>query len=106
MHRLGRHVAERADLVVSPDVDRVALDLVRDAEINDLEAPPDENKVGRLEIRMNDAVVVDNLNALEHLMRQGQYQRAQRGRAKDATDLQPEEADKVHVEALALLFLE
>lgn len=45
----------------------VAFDLVRDAEVDDLERATDNHKVRRLEVGVNDLAIMDDLDALEHL---------------------------------------
>lgn len=67
--RLRGHVVGGSDLGLAMDVDRlVGLDGVCDAEIDELQLASDKDEVGRLEVRVHDVVLVDRLEALEHLL--------------------------------------
>lgn len=58
---------KKTNLVVPSNMNGIALDLVRDPKVNNLERPSDQHKVCRFEISMNDAVIMNDLNAFQHL---------------------------------------
>lgn len=49
------------------DIRRVVRDGVRDPEVDELELTFDEDEVGGFEVGVNDLLVVDDLDCLEHL---------------------------------------
>ena len=63
----GTHVVRRADLVLPMHIHRVILDRVGDTKIDNLQPALDDQEIGRLEIRVHDAVFVDGLHTLQHL---------------------------------------
>lgn len=66
--RFGRHVVGRADLRLAVHIDRhFGLDGVGNAEVDELEAALDKDKVGRFEIAVHDVTRVHGLHAFEHL---------------------------------------
>mmetsp|Transcript_21483 Transcript_21483/g.54070 ORF Transcript_21483/g.54070 Transcript_21483/m.54070 type:complete len:349 (-) Transcript_21483:119-1165(-) len=68
-HGFWRHVAECADLVVSLNVCGVIVgDRFRDAEVDQLEAVPDEQEVCRLQVAVHDSLFVHHLHRLQHLL--------------------------------------
>lgn len=102
--RLWRHVVGCADLLISPDVGRVVGDGLGDAKVDELEATFDEDKVGRLEIRVNDVLIVNDLDRLEHLVEKEREVRKvlERGRRASASAyLFPDVANEVHADGLA-----
>lgn len=53
--------------MISLNVRRVVCDGVRDPEVNELQLPFDKDEVGRLEIRVHNLLVVNDLDSLKHL---------------------------------------
>lgn len=102
--RFGRHVVGGADLLVAPDVGRVVRDRLRDAKVDELDLALDEDEVGRLEIRVDNVLVVDDLDGLEHL-REEDGMSIPKKRGKERAHLFPDVADKVHAGPLGRLFL-
>mmetsp|Transcript_24318 Transcript_24318/g.69350 ORF Transcript_24318/g.69350 Transcript_24318/m.69350 type:complete len:206 (+) Transcript_24318:510-1127(+) len=64
---LRRHVAQGADGAVPADVRGVAGDLLGDAEVDDLQAAPDQEEVPGLEVGVHDALRVYDLDGFQHL---------------------------------------
>lgn len=59
--------AQVAHLVVSSNMHGIALDLVRDAKVDNLERSSDQDEVCRFEVGMDDLPIMHDLDALEHL---------------------------------------
>lgn len=64
---LGRHVIERPDLRLAHNVGGVIANLLCNAKIDNLEPSVDADKVGRLEVEVNNLFPVAHLHTLEHL---------------------------------------
>lgn len=54
--------------MISLDVSSVVGDGICNTKINKLQLPPHENEVCRLQIRVNDFLLMDNVNGLQHLL--------------------------------------
>lgn len=51
-------------LMVALNVGGVVGNSIRDSEVNQLELSSDEHKIGRLQVRMDDLLLVNNMNCL------------------------------------------
>ena len=54
-------------LVVTLDVRRIVCDRICNPKVNQLELALDQDKIGRLQIRMDDFFFVNNMHSLQHL---------------------------------------
>lgn len=64
--------------MLSLDIGRVVRDGLRNTKVDELEGTFDQDKVGRLEVGMNDFLVVDGLDGFEHLVMRVQAVRNKR----------------------------
>ena len=51
------------------NVGRIICDRLGDTEIDELEAIPNQNKVGRLQIRVDDPLFMNDMNCFKHLLK-------------------------------------
>mmetsp|Transcript_85806 Transcript_85806/g.229559 ORF Transcript_85806/g.229559 Transcript_85806/m.229559 type:complete len:214 (-) Transcript_85806:107-748(-) len=67
-HRLRRHVAQGPHPVRPNDVRGVIPDRLGDPEINQLQPPPDQQKICGLQVTVHDALRVNHPHRLKHLL--------------------------------------
>ena len=73
-----RDVVERPHLTVAQHARRLGTHASRDPKVDQLQTPSNEQKVGRLQVAVDDARLVDRVHRLQHLL--------------------PEEPHRVHVD--------
>eukprot|EP00958_Prasinococcus_capsulatus_P015819 scaffold1705_cov304-Prasinococcus_capsulatus_cf.AAC.9 len=65
---LGRHVVERAHLALAHDARGVVADGLGDAEVDEPQPALHAQEVGRLEVRVHDALLVHAVHRFQHLL--------------------------------------
>ena len=64
----GRHVIDRSNLRLPVDVRRIVRERLGDPKIDQFQVAFDEDEVGRLEVPVDDPVVVDVIHGFEHFL--------------------------------------
>jgi hypothetical protein len=65
---LWRHVVHCPDLLIPLNVDRIIRNSFRNSEINNLQSPLDQNEIGGFEIGVNDVLLMNSVDSLQHLI--------------------------------------